>query len=164
MGKRFFRHGELHLVVLGLLRLRPMHGYELMSELERLFGPAYRASAGSVYPAVESLEVEGLIEGRHQDGRRVYRLTRAGRAAVGQRAPALAAVEVRTGVRLSPIDGTDATLARFASRARAVAGYVDPDEFRRRLDNWAEQLEQLAHERNDHDHTPSQGGTERDNR
>ncbi|EUA73856.1 hypothetical protein I540_0264 [Mycobacteroides abscessus subsp. bolletii 1513] len=37
---RFFRHGELPLVLLALLAQRPMHGYELMSELSRLFGPA----------------------------------------------------------------------------------------------------------------------------
>jgi len=141
MGKRFFRHGELHLVILGLLRLRPMHGYELMGELERLFGPTYRPSAGSIYPAVESLESEGLIEGRDEDARRIYRLTRAGRSAVEHRAAALAAIEIRTGARLSPVDGTDAVLARFTSRARAVAGDIDPDTFTRLLDDWAGQLE-----------------------
>jgi len=150
VGKRFFRHGELHLVILGLLRLRPMHGYELMGELERLFGPTYRPSAGSIYPAVESLEAEKLIEGRDQDARRVYRLTRAGRSAVEQRAAGLAAVEVRTGVRLSPIDGTEAVLARFKSRAQAAAVDLDPDEFAGLLDQWAGQLERKA-ERSDHD-------------
>jgi DNA-binding PadR family transcriptional regulator len=31
-----------------------------MSELARLFGPAYRPSPGGVYPAVKSLVVQGL--------------------------------------------------------------------------------------------------------
>jgi DNA-binding PadR family transcriptional regulator len=131
-------------VILGLLRLRPMHGYELMGELERLFGPGYRPSAGTIYPAVESLEAEKLIEGRDQHTRRVYRLTRAGRSALEQRASTLAAVEVRTGVRLSPVDGTEAVLARFTSRARAAAGDIDPDVFSRLLDDWADQLERHA--------------------
>jgi hypothetical protein len=74
----------------------------------------------------------------------VYRLTRAGRSALEQRASTLAAVEVRTGVRLSPVDGTEAVLARFTSRARAAAGDIDPDVFSRLLDDWADQLERHA--------------------
>ncbi len=50
MARRFFRYGELHLVVLSLLARRPMHGYELMGELSRLFGPAYRPSSGQRVP------------------------------------------------------------------------------------------------------------------
>src|SRR5882724_7541 len=100
MASRFFRHGELPLVLLTLLSDRPMHGYEVMSELARLFGPRYKPSPGSVYPAVEALEAEGLIDGHTQDGRKTYRATTTGNQAVAKRADALAALEVRTGTRV----------------------------------------------------------------
>ena len=44
---RFFRYGELPLVLLALIEQEPLNGYELMGELERLFGPAYQPSAGA---------------------------------------------------------------------------------------------------------------------
>jgi DNA-binding PadR family transcriptional regulator len=144
VARRFFRHGELHLVVLHLLRLRPMHGYELMGELSRLFGPAYRPSAGSIYPAVESLEAEALIQGREREGRRVYRITRAGRSALDQRRELLAALEVRTGVRLPAEDGPEPALARFLSRVGAVAPRIDADALEAVLDGTAAELEAMA--------------------
>lgn len=143
MGRRFFRHGELHLVVLSLLSRRGMHGYELMCELGRLFGPSYRPSAGSIYPAVQSLEVEGLIKAVEGD-HRVYRLTPSGRAALRQRVDALTALEVRTGVRLGSGGGPDAALVRFASRVRNAAPRIDPDDLERLLDRAASELEALA--------------------
>src|SRR3954453_5414732 len=100
MSRRFFRHGELPLVVLAMLADRPMHGYELMSELTRLFGPRYRPSPGSVYPALEALEAERLLEGETDSGRNTYRATEAGLEALEGRAADLAALELRTGVRI----------------------------------------------------------------
>jgi DNA-binding PadR family transcriptional regulator len=120
---RFFGHGELALVVLSLLGTKPRQRYELMSELGRLFAPSYSPSPGSVYPAIDALEAEGLIRVRGSDEPPVYHLTRTGRAALVARADALAAVELRTGVRLSQRSELDAVLNRFAARVRAV----DPD-------------------------------------
>src|SRR3954469_10916998 len=97
-SRRFFRHGELPLVVLAMLADRPMHGYELMSELSRLFGPRYRPSPGSVYPALEALEGEQLLAGEVGEGRTTYRATTAGVDAVRLRRDDLAALEFRTGV------------------------------------------------------------------
>lgn len=146
MGKRFFRHGELHLVVLALLSRRPMHGYDLMGELGDLFGPAYRPSAGSIYPAVEGLEVEGLIRGDEASGRRVYELTPTGAEALEQRAGQLAALELRTGVRLDHGAAVDASLARFAVRVRAVAGRIHPDVLDAQLTAAAEVIEAQANQ------------------
>src|SRR5207253_2255839 len=85
MSRRFFRHGELPLVLLALMDDRPMHGYEVMSELSRLFGPHYRPSPGTVYPAIEALEAERLVAGEEHDGRTIYETTPAGAEARGQR-------------------------------------------------------------------------------
>ncbi|HLI86524.1 MAG TPA: PadR family transcriptional regulator [Bryobacteraceae bacterium] len=77
---RFFGAGEVRLALLSLLSDGPKHGYQLMKDLEERSGGLYRASAGSIYPTLQQLEDEGLIQAEVRDGRRVYNLTNAGRA------------------------------------------------------------------------------------
>lgn len=76
---RFFDNGEVRLVILSLLEDGPKHGYQLMKEMQERSGGIYRASAGTVYPTLQQLEDEGLIDSEKKDGRRVYSLTEAGR-------------------------------------------------------------------------------------
>jgi DNA-binding PadR family transcriptional regulator len=125
MSRRFFRHGELPLVVLALLAEQPMHGYELMSELSRLFGPRYRPSPGSVYPALGALEAEQLLSGETDSGRTIYSATADGAEALETRADHLAALELRTGVRVQGANSLDAALARFKARLSPLSGRVD---------------------------------------
>lgn len=75
---RFFEFGEMRLAILSLLSEGPKHGYQLMKEMKERSGGLYKASAGSVYPTLQQLEDEGLIQSEQQDGRRVYKLTEAG--------------------------------------------------------------------------------------
>ncbi len=75
---RFFEFGEIRLAILSLLKEGPKHGYQLMKEIMERSGGFYKASAGSVYPTLQQLEDEGLIESEKLEGRRVYRLTVAG--------------------------------------------------------------------------------------
>ena len=58
-----------------------MHGYQIISELERRSDGRWRPSAGSVYPTLQQLEDEGLVRASEKDGRRVFELTEAGRTA-----------------------------------------------------------------------------------
>lgn len=143
MPPRFFRHGELPLVLLALLSNSPRHGYEVMSELTRLFGPRYRASPGSVYPAIEALQSEGLIEGRHVGDKVVYATTATGEQALRDRAEMLAALELRVGVRLSG-ESLDTLLARFKARLSPLSGRVDPLVAATVLDRAALEIEHLA--------------------
>ena len=76
---RFFEFGEVRIAILSLLSEGPKHGYQLMKEMKERSGGLYQASAGSVYPTLQQLEDEGLIESEQQDGKRVYKLTPAGR-------------------------------------------------------------------------------------
>jgi DNA-binding PadR family transcriptional regulator len=76
---RFFELGEVRLALLSLLSEGPKHGYQLMKEMRERSGGVYQASAGSVYPTLQQLEDEKLIESKRKDGRRVYQLTQAGR-------------------------------------------------------------------------------------
>jgi DNA-binding PadR family transcriptional regulator len=66
--------------VLALLLERPMHGYEMIQELESRTGGIWRPSPGSVYPTLQLLEDEGLIVPETSGGRKAYTLTDAGRA------------------------------------------------------------------------------------
>jgi DNA-binding PadR family transcriptional regulator len=141
--RRFFRSGELPLVLLALLDERPKHGYELMLDLQERFGPAYQASPGSIYPALNALEAERLIVGDAQGDRRVYRLSHDGRDALSRRRPGLEQLEQRTGTRLTN-PSAESALARFAARVRPLVAHVDVDDLERVLDDAAEQIERLT--------------------
>ncbi|MDI2130089.1 PadR family transcriptional regulator [Yinghuangia seranimata] len=61
---------------------QPGHGYELMNRLEERFAGAYKASAGAVYPTLQLVEDEGLVEVQRDGGRKVFHLTADGREVV----------------------------------------------------------------------------------
>jgi DNA-binding PadR family transcriptional regulator len=141
VSRRFFRHGELPLVVLALLAVRPMHGYELMAELSRLFGPRYRPSPGTVYPALEALETERLLSGEADGGRTTYAATPTGEEAVQERLDDLAAIELRTGVHIQPEESLETALARFKARLAPLSGRVDAAQVAAVLDRAATEIE-----------------------
>ena len=140
-----FGHGELHLALLGLMSQRPMHGYELMAELSTRIGRRYRASPGSIYPAVQALEAEGLIAGTDESDKRIYALTDEGTKALSNRAHRLAALESRLGVRFTT--GVEPDLARFTERVRAVAPRMDVTVLSKAIDVAASEIERMADER-----------------
>jgi DNA-binding PadR family transcriptional regulator len=74
------RRGDVRAAVLALLADRPMHGYEMIKEVEERSDGAWTPSAGSIYPMLQLLEDEGLIRGEETDGKRRFTLTDAGRA------------------------------------------------------------------------------------
>jgi len=120
-----------------------MHGYELMAELSRLFGPRYRASPGSVYPAIEALEAEGLIAGAEHDARTTYRMTPSGEEALADRGDVLARLELRAAVRVRRVDSIEPVLARFGARLAPLAGRVDPTAVAAVLERAAAEIESL---------------------
>ncbi len=75
------RRGEIRPLILAVLATKPMHGYEVITELEAQSGGRWRPSAGSVYPTLQQLADEGLVTSEDIDGRRVYALTDGGKAA-----------------------------------------------------------------------------------
>ncbi len=81
---RFFEFGEARLAILSLLQEGPKHGYQLIKELEQRSGGLYRASAGTVYPTLQQLEDEQLLNSEEIDGRKVYSLTAQGLQEVEQ--------------------------------------------------------------------------------
>lgn len=127
-------------MVLSLLEREPMHGYQLIAELDRLFGDAYEPSTGTVYPAIRALEEERLVRSVADGRRAVYSLTDVGRRALEDRADVLAALELRTGVH---VRGGGA-IERVLERARAAAGRVDVDKALAVLEQAVEDLEAMG--------------------
>jgi DNA-binding PadR family transcriptional regulator len=82
-GSRMAR-GDVRSAVLSLLAERPMHGYQIISEIAERSGGTWKPSAGSVYPTLQLLADEGLIEAEEQNGRKTYSLTEAGRAVAAE--------------------------------------------------------------------------------
>ena len=71
--------GEVRAAVLALLAERPMHGYQIIREIEERSGGSWKPSAGSVYPTLQLLADEGFISAEESNGRKIYSLTEAGR-------------------------------------------------------------------------------------
>jgi len=57
-----------------------MHGYEMMQELSERTRGLWRPSPGSLYPALQLLEDQGLVSSSTADGRRSFTLTEQGRS------------------------------------------------------------------------------------
>ncbi len=83
--ERLFGRGDIKFLLLDLLKERPMHGYEMIKELETRFSGFYSPSPGSVYPTLQMLEDRGYVGSVSQDGKRVYSLTDEGRAYLEER-------------------------------------------------------------------------------
>jgi DNA-binding PadR family transcriptional regulator len=85
-GRHRVRRGDVRSAILALLDDRPMHGYEMIQELEERTGGRWTPSAGSIYPTLQLLEDEGLVTAEEVEGRKVYSLTDAGQEAAPDRA------------------------------------------------------------------------------
>ena len=81
-GGRRAGRGDIRAAILALLAEQDMHGYQIIRELSERTGGAWTPSPGSVYPTLQQLEDEELVQEQKSDsGRRVYALTEAGRTA-----------------------------------------------------------------------------------
>lgn len=80
--------GSLDLLVLKTLSLQPMHGWGIGQRIQQISDGALEVNQGSLYPALQRLEKEGLITSDWQvseNGRRArfYTLTTSGQRALG---------------------------------------------------------------------------------
>lgn len=100
-----FGHGRLRLYLLKLLDESPRHGYEVIRLLEERFQGLYAPSAGTVYPRLAKLEQEGLVAHSTEGGRKVYRLTDAGRTELAARQGELEELEVEIRDSVSQLAG-----------------------------------------------------------
>ena len=80
--------GSLDLLVLKTLSLQPMHGWGISLRIQQISAGVLEVNQGSLYPALQRLEKDGLITsawGTTDNNRRAryYELTAAGHRALG---------------------------------------------------------------------------------
>lgn len=85
------KRGDVRAAILDVLATEPMNGYQVIQQISERSGGAWKPSPGSVYPTVQQLEDEGLVEGREVEGRRQLHLTDAGRRYVDENPDLMAA-------------------------------------------------------------------------
>lgn len=118
VGTRMGR-GDVRAAVLALLAEKPMHGYQVIQEIELRSGGAWKPSPGSVYPTLQLLADEGLVDTAESNGRKTYSLTPEGRLvaeeAAGQSAP-WEAENARDSGRVSALPKAGIELAQAAAQ------------------------------------------------
>jgi DNA-binding PadR family transcriptional regulator len=86
------RRGDVRAAALSLLAEGPRNGYQIIQEISDRTDGVWRPSPGSVYPALQQLEDEGLIRPETgESGRKAFALTDEGRAYTESHADELAA-------------------------------------------------------------------------
>lgn len=80
-GRPRVSRGDVRLAILALLDEQPMHGYQLMQELEERSGGAWQPSPGSIYPTLQQLADEGVIKSEAEGGKNIFSLTAEGQEA-----------------------------------------------------------------------------------
>jgi DNA-binding PadR family transcriptional regulator len=94
------RRGDVRAAILDVLATgpgpdaggEPLNGYQVIQQIADKSNGAWRPSPGSVYPTIQQLQDEGLVETDDERGRRSLRLTEAGQAYVADNADELAGV------------------------------------------------------------------------
>lgn len=98
----------IEMAILGLLKDRSMHGYELKKELTTKLGQFWQVSYGSLYPTIRRLERNGMVQRCDQSSevarrKHIYRVTEEGEklfaSRLGERTSVLD--DTRFGVRLA---------------------------------------------------------------
>lgn len=141
-GSTRMARGDVRAAVLSLLAEEPMHGYQIIREIEDRSGGTWKPSAGSVYPTLQLLADEGLVAAEEQNGRKTYSLTEAGRATAdeadapapwegnGNRESGRHVVLAKAGMDLA---GAAAQVARTGSSAQADQAVEVLEDARRKL-------------------------------
>jgi DNA-binding PadR family transcriptional regulator len=84
-GERVFRKGDFKYLILSLIEKKPMHGYEIIRDLEEKFHGFYTPSPGAVYPTLQWLEEAGYVTSAAQDGKKIYTITDEGRTFIAEK-------------------------------------------------------------------------------
>lgn len=122
------RRGDVRSAILDVLREagqaeEPVNGYQVIQAIAEKSDDAWRPSPGSVYPTIQQLEDEGLVEADDERGRRSLRLTAEGARYADEHADELTAVWAPFR-REEPADGSGEGSADIKSEIGQVMGAV----------------------------------------
>ena len=85
------RRGDVRAAILDVLAAEQLNGYQVIQRIGERSGGAWKPSPGSVYPTIQQIEDEGLVQSTSTNGRRENTLTEAGRGYVEEHPDELAA-------------------------------------------------------------------------
>lgn len=139
IGPRMGR-GDVRAAIISLLAEGPMHGYQIIQEIDKRSNGAWKPSPGSVYPTLQLLADEGALLAEEADGRKTYSLTESGTAEAASSGPApwesssrsgaRSTVLPRAGVKLAHVVGA---VAREGSTQQVDEAVAIIDDARRKL-------------------------------
>lgn len=75
---KFLERGDIRLLVLDSLSKSPKHGYQIMISISKRFHEVYKPSPGVIYPTLQSLSEEELVNFEESDKKKIYSLTKNG--------------------------------------------------------------------------------------
>ena len=128
------RRGDVRAALLLLIEGGPQNGYQLIQEIERRTDGFWKPSPGSVYPALQQLEDEGLVRTVEFEGKRAFELTDEGRAYVeGNREELGDPFEAATGGVDESVMDLRGTLFQVGAAAMQVAAAGHTDEAKKIL-------------------------------
>ena len=142
-GPQRKRRGDVRIAILSLLSEQPRNGYALIKEITDRSGGTWFPSPGSIYPTLQQLVDEDLIEPTGDGKRTEFRLTATGTAWIESHPDELAQVWQSADARIEADAGLHESIAKLmgvihqlrfagteAQRAKAIATL---DETRRAL-------------------------------
>lgn len=128
------RRGDVRAALLLLIEGGPQNGYQLIQEIERRTDGLWKPSPGSVYPALQQLEDEGLVRAVEFEGKRAFELTDEGRTYVeGNRAELGDPFEAATGGVDENVMDLRGVLFQVGAAAMQVAAAGHTDEAKKIL-------------------------------
>ena len=132
---RVFDQGDLRFVILKLIGEAPSHGYEIIKAIEDKVGGAYSPSPGVIYPTLTLLEELGYVTVESAEGgKRLYRITEAGQAALEEKKAVVEGIFRRMADLNERFEGPSPRIARAmqnlgnAIGLRMRAGPVTPEQ------------------------------------
>lgn len=78
IAETFMDKGDVKYLILNALNKKPMHGYQLISDIKEEFMGLYSPSPGTIYPALQMLEEQELIKISKKE-KKNYEITNKGR-------------------------------------------------------------------------------------
>jgi DNA-binding PadR family transcriptional regulator len=112
-GPQRKRRGDVRIAILSLLTENAFNGYGLIKEISDRSGGTWHPSPGSVYPTLQQLVDEELIESSGEGRRTEFQLTDAGRAWVAEHADELAQVWASSTERMQADAGLHESIAKL---------------------------------------------------
>ena len=122
------KRGDVRSAIIRLLSDSPMHGYQIIHEIETRSGGAWKPSPGSIYPTLQLLLDEGLLESKESKGRRTYSLTTTGKEVAEAQADSPAPWDAEMTYPNGPRSQLGSAGVKVAKSAAEVARLGTPEQ------------------------------------